>query len=44
MDLRVGEHPDEDTLEEYLLGSLDRPAAKQIEEHLLVCYTVNPAT
>jgi hypothetical protein len=37
MDLRVGEHPDEDSLEKYLLGSLDQHEAKQIEEHLLMC-------
>lgn len=37
MDLRAGQHPDEETLEKYLLGSLDHHTTKQIEEHLLVC-------
>ena len=37
MDLRAGAHLDEDSLEKYLLGSLDQHDAKQIEEHLLVC-------
>jgi anti-sigma factor RsiW len=37
MELRVGEHPDEDSLEKYVLGLLDQHEAKQIEEHLLVC-------
>ncbi len=31
------EHPDEDTLEKYLLGSLDEKEAQGVEEHLLVC-------
>ena len=38
MDLRTGKHPDEDTLEKRLLGSLDQNAANQIEEHLLLCH------
>jgi anti-sigma factor RsiW len=37
MDLRAGAHPDEESLEKYLLGSLDPLDAKQIEEHLLTC-------
>src|ERR1700726_1030792 len=37
MDLRTSEHPDEDNLEQYLMGSLDHDEAKQIEEHLLMC-------
>lgn len=37
MDLRAGEHPGDDSLEKYFLGSLDQHEAKQIEEHLLVC-------
>jgi hypothetical protein len=37
MDLKTGEHPDDESLEKYLLGSLDQDEAKQIDEHLLVC-------
>jgi anti-sigma factor RsiW len=31
------QHPDDESLESYLLSSLDQHKAKQIEEHLLVC-------
>jgi anti-sigma factor ChrR (cupin superfamily) len=37
MDFTASEHPDEETLEKYLLGALDRNAAIPIDEHLLVC-------
>jgi hypothetical protein len=37
MDLKTGEHPDDDSLEKYLLGSLDEHEVKRIEEHLLMC-------
>lgn len=37
MDSIPDDHPDEDTLEKYLLGSLDEKEALGIEEHLLVC-------
>jgi hypothetical protein len=37
MDLTQGEHPDDESLEKYLLGSLDQHEAKRIEEHLLMC-------
>jgi predicted anti-sigma-YlaC factor YlaD len=37
MHARPGKHPDEQTLEVYLLGSLPSRKAKRIEEHLLAC-------
>ena len=37
MDLREGEHPDDESLEKFLLGSLGQHEAKHIEEHLLLC-------
>jgi hypothetical protein len=37
MDFRAGAHPDEDSLEKYILGSLDQHDAEQIDEHLLTC-------
>jgi hypothetical protein len=30
-------HPDEETLEQYVLGQLDEPSLAEIEEHLLLC-------
>jgi anti-sigma factor RsiW len=33
-----GGHPDDETLESYLLGSLPRREVKHIEEHLLTCH------
>jgi len=32
-----GAHPDDETLESYLLGSLPSREVKHIEEHLLTC-------
>ena len=37
MHTRPGKHPDEQTLEAYLLGSLPPRNATRIEEHLLAC-------
>lgn len=37
MQAKRGGHPDERTLEAYLLGSLPLRKAKQIEEHVLAC-------
>jgi anti-sigma factor RsiW len=37
MHAKPGEHPDEQTLEAYLLGSLSRRKVRRIEEHLLGC-------
>jgi anti-sigma factor RsiW len=34
---RPGKHPDEQTLEAYLLSSLPLRKARRIEEHLLAC-------
>lgn len=34
---KAGEHPDEETLEKYLLGSLEPDEVARIEEHLLTC-------
>jgi anti-sigma factor RsiW len=34
---RPGKHPDEQTLEAYLLGSLPLRKAKRIEEHVVAC-------
>jgi anti-sigma factor RsiW len=33
-----GGHPDDETLESYLLGSLPPGEVKHIEEHLLTCH------
>jgi anti-sigma factor RsiW len=33
-----GGHPDDQTLESYLLGSLPRREVRHIEEHLLTCH------
>jgi anti-sigma factor RsiW len=33
-----GGHPDDQTLESYLLGSLPPPQVQRIEEHLLTCH------
>ena len=38
MHTRAGGHPDEETLESYLLGSLPRREVRRIEEHLLTCH------
>jgi len=32
------QHPTEEILEQYLLGSLPEPDVEQLEEHLLVCH------
>ena len=32
------EHPDDDSLERYLGGSLGEEEAQRIEEHLLICH------
>lgn len=32
------EHPDDDSLEKYLRGSLGKNEAHGIEEHLLICH------
>ena len=37
MQVRPGKHPDEETLQAYLLGLLPRRNAKRIEEHVLAC-------
>lgn len=37
MHARPGRHPDDQTLESYLLGLLPLRKAKRIEEHLLAC-------
>ena len=37
MPAKRGRHPDEQTLEAYLLGTLPPRKAKRVEEHLLVC-------
>jgi anti-sigma factor RsiW len=37
MHARPGKHPDEQTLEAYLLGALPLRKVKRIEEHLLAC-------
>ncbi len=37
MQARQGKHPDEETLEAYLLGLVPRRKAKRIEEHMLAC-------
>lgn len=37
MRARQGKHPDEQTLEAYLLGTLPLRKGKRIEEHLLAC-------
>jgi len=37
MHSKSADHPDEETLEKYLLGSLHQSQSQQIEEHLLVC-------
>ena len=37
MQARRGKHPDEETLEAYLLGLLPLRKAKRIEEHVLGC-------
>lgn len=37
MQANRGGHPDEQTLEAYLLGSLPQRKTKRIEEHLLTC-------
>ena len=37
MQARPGKHPDEETLEAYLLGLLPLRNAKRIEEHVLAC-------
>jgi hypothetical protein len=37
MDLSTGKHPDDESVERYVLGSMSQPAAMQIEEHFLVC-------
>jgi anti-sigma factor RsiW len=34
---RPGKHPDEQTLEAYLLGTLPPRKVKRIEEHVLAC-------
>ena len=34
---RQGDHPDEETLEAYLLGALPASKARRIEEHVLTC-------
>ncbi len=36
MELRAGDHPD-DSLEKYVLGSLEQHEVEPIDEHLLVC-------
>ncbi len=37
MHARPGKHPDEQTLEAYLMGSLPLRKARRIEEHVLEC-------
>lgn len=37
MQLRTNDHPSEESLESYALGSLEEPVLGELEEHLLLC-------